>query len=203
VRFERDSQGVIFSRPTGDSYNLFRVALLSDRKVSSDAEQITFTTGSAFAPSVSDSGRMVFSSGTVSTNLWSIPIDTDQGRVTGERQRLTQEEGVSEEYASMSGDGRKAAFRSTGKLALRVKDLGSGQETQLAFGGAPAVSPDGSFVVYHAGEGQKVSLYACSTSGGAPRRICQDCASFGPKGYSSDGSRVRPEVEAGRCVSCD
>ena len=35
-----------------------------------------------------------------------------------------------------------------------------------------------------------MSLYQVSTAGGAPRRVCENCASNGPRGFSSDGSRV-------------
>jgi WD40-like Beta Propeller Repeat len=44
---------------------------------------------------------------------------------------------------------------------------------------------------FRAGGGSdKSSLYMVSIRGGAPRRICQGCASYGPKGFSSDGSRI-------------
>jgi serine/threonine protein kinase len=181
-------QWVIFSRPMGDSFNLFRIAVSSEGKMLSDAEQITFTTGTAAGGSVSETGRMVFGSGTVSTDLWSIPVDADGGRVTGERQRLSQTEGTAEQYSSLSRDGKKAAFLSG--INITVKDLGSGQETPLAVGIGPSISPDGSSVVYFVLEGEKTSFYTISTAGGTPRKVCQDCAECGPKGFSSDGSRV-------------
>jgi serine/threonine protein kinase len=204
IRSIRDSrlQWIIFSRPTGDSYNLFRTVTSTEGKTLSDAEQITFTTGAAIDASVSEGGRMAFSSGTKSTNLWSIPIDTSQGRVTGERQRLTQVEGIADGDPSLSRDGKKAAFESGSHIT--VKDLGAGQEAQLAVGDAPAISPDGSFVVYRVLERywvsvrQRPSLYAVSTSGGAPRKVCQDCAGAGPRGFSSDGSRVLAQTWVGR-----
>jgi len=130
----------------------------------------------------------VFSVGSISVNLWSIPIDTNQERVTGERQRLTHVEGASDEQVSLSRDGKKAAFACGGKIV--VEDLATGQETQIATGDQPALSPDGSFVVYTVGEYEKAGLYRVSTIGGAPLKICQGCAYFGPKGFSSDGSKV-------------
>ena len=181
-------QWVIFSRPAGGSTNLFRVPVTSDGKVLSDAEQITSAPAVDFGAAASSDGRMVFSIGTVSSNLWSIPIDTNQGRVTGERQPLTQVEGVRDADVSLSRDGKRAVFTSEGRIF--TKDLGTDGETQLAQGDSPSISPDGSFVAYTVEEGQKNSVYMVPTVGGAPRRICQGCASLGLKGFSADGSEV-------------
>jgi hypothetical protein len=52
-------QWAIFGRHNGDTFNLFRVAITSDGKVTSDPEQLTFTTGVSFDARVSDNGRMV------------------------------------------------------------------------------------------------------------------------------------------------
>src|SRR5262249_48508850 len=118
-------QWVIFVRSIGDTQNLFRVAITNEGLVTSAPEQLTFATGLATSPSISGSGRMVFSSSTGSTNLWSIPIDTNQARVTGERQRLTQVEGIRDDAPSASRDGKKVAFFSDNRLV--VKDLVTGQ----------------------------------------------------------------------------
>jgi eukaryotic-like serine/threonine-protein kinase len=181
-------QWVIFSQPAGGSTNLFRVRVTSDGKALSNAEQITAAPAVDFGAAASSDGRMVFSIGTVSSNLWSIPIDTNQGRLTGERQQLTQVEGVRDTNVSLSRDGKRAVFWSEGRILM--KQLGREGETQLAVGDSPAISPDGSFVAYTVLEGQKSSVYMVPTTGGAPRRICRDCASLGVKGFSADGSRV-------------
>ncbi len=181
-------QWILFSRPQGGSTNLFRVPVTGDGNVLSDAEQITSAPAVDFGAAASSDGRMVFSIGTISSNLWSIPIDTNRGRVTGERQRLTQLEGVGDEAVSLSRDGKRAVFVSQGRILL--KELETERETQLAVGDGPVISPDGSFVAYTVTEGQKSSLYMVPATGGASRRICQGCASLGPKGFSADGSRI-------------
>jgi Tol biopolymer transport system component len=147
-------QWVIFGRPHGGTCDLFRVSITSDGKLTSDPEQLTFTTGYSYDPSVSENGRMVFDSGTsISTNLWSIPIDTNRAHVTGDRQSLTAVEGVRNDSPSLSRDGKKVAFFSDGRLV--VKDLVTGREAQLvqdetALGNTPpTISPDGTFVVYY------------------------------------------------------
>jgi DNA-binding winged helix-turn-helix (wHTH) protein/Tol biopolymer transport system component len=181
-------QWVIFSRPGGASTNLFRLPVTSDGNVLSDAEQITSAPAVDFGAAASSDGRIVFSIGTVSSNLWSIPIDTNQGRVTGERQQLTQVEGVRDENVSLSRDGKRAVFRSEGRILM--KELETERETQLAVGDSPVISPDGSFVAYTVTEGQKTSVYVVPTVGGAPRGVCRGCGSGGLKGFSADGSRV-------------
>jgi Tol biopolymer transport system component len=173
------------------------VAISRDGKVTSDPEQLTFATGLATTPSFSPSGRMVFASSTGSTNLWSIPIDADHARVTGERQRLTQVEGVRDDSPSLSRDGKKIAFFSDNRLI--VKDLVTGQETQLVQdfqifrGSSPRLSPDGSVVAYYLPSGglTESDLYLIPTAGGAPRLVCQRCG--GPGGFSSDGDWLLTE----------
>jgi Tol biopolymer transport system component len=188
-------QWIIFGRSTGDTYSLFRVAISGEGRLTSDPEQLTFTTGLADYAGVSETGRLVFnSSASFSTNLWSIPIDTNRGRVTGERRSLTGVEGIRDSHPSLSRDGKKVAFYSGSRLV--VKDLVTGRETQLAQdlpledGLAPAISPDGAYVGYGFPTlGQREwDLYMISAAGGSPRRVCQGCGN--PKGFSSDGSRM-------------
>lgn len=186
-------QWVIFQRRIGGTRNLFRVAVASDGTVLSTPEQLTFTADS-WSPSISASGRMVFLSGDLSTNLWSIPIDATRAQVSGERQSVTQVEGLHDRNPSLSRDGRKVAYFSDRSVVVR--DIETGRETELAQnvpsvpGTGPAISPDGTFVLYYvvsAAQGDW-DLYSISTAGGAPRLVCRACG--WPKGFSSDGSRV-------------
>jgi Tol biopolymer transport system component len=191
---EKDSrQWVIFGRPDGDTYNLFRVRATNGQSTP-EPEQLTFTTGLSFSPRISDTGRMVFGSGSATTNLWSIPIDTNHARVTGERQSLTQAEGVLNDSPTLSRDGKMVAFFSGNRLV--AKDLVSGRETELVSdlalsrGTRSSISPDGTQVAYYhrAAPRTEHDLYVISTAGGAPRRVCQQCGN--PEGFSSDGTRV-------------
>jgi DNA-binding winged helix-turn-helix (wHTH) protein/Tol biopolymer transport system component len=191
-------QWVIFGRNTSDTFNLFRTAITSDGKTTSDPVQLTFTTNS-FGASVSENGRMVFVNGDLSTNLWSIPVDTNRARVTGERQSLTQVEGVRNMAPSLSRNGQKVAFVSGGRF-LVVKDLVTGREAELAHLSGftyPCISPDGSFVIYSLSTvpGIEANIYSISTAGGSPHQLCQQCGV--PMALSSDGSRVLIQKGAG------
>jgi Tol biopolymer transport system component len=187
-------QWIVFQRRIGGTLNLFRVAVTSNGTVTSPSEQLTFTADS-WGPSVSENGRMVFLSGDLSTNLWSIPIDANRAQVTGERQSVTQVEGLQERNPSLSRDGRNVAFFSDRSVVVR--DLATGRETELAQnvpaipGTGPAISPDGSLVVYYVESAAAVGdwdLYSISIAGGSPRLVCRACG--WPKGFSSDSSRV-------------
>ncbi|MGB7762601.1 MAG: protein kinase [Bryobacteraceae bacterium] len=188
-------QWVVFGRHGGHANHLLRVAVNGDGKATSDPERLVSPTGSADTPSVSTDGRMVFESATsFNTNLWTVPIDTDHARVTGDPHGLTQVEGIHDDSPSLSRDGKKVAFFSDRSLA--VKDLVTGRETQLApaplveFGTPPIISPDGANVAYNLrrpGE-HEADLYLISAAGGTPRLVCQDCGT--PRGFSSDGKRV-------------
>ncbi|MGA2591229.1 MAG: protein kinase [Bryobacteraceae bacterium] len=190
-------QWVVFGRRIGDTFNLFRVTITDDGKVTSDPEQLTFTALSS-ASSVSDNGRMVFLNAELSTNLWSLPIDTNRAQVTGDRQSLTRVEGIRDKSPSVSHDGKKVAFFSGSNLM--VKDLATGRETQLvqdvrvAGGTGPSISPDGSFVIYYAPNktANEYDLYSISTAGGQPRLVCRSCGQ--PKGFSSDGTRLLTQL---------
>lgn len=192
-------QWAIFSRPIGDTTNLFRVAITGAANVTSDPEQLTFTSNST-AAGVSDNGRMVFLNADVSTNLWSIPMDTNRARVTGERQSLTGVEGIRDKSPSVSRDGNKVAFFSGSNLM--VKDLVTGRETQLAQdvhvsgGTGPAISPDGSFAIYYSRNkgANDFDLYWVSTAGGQSRLVCRTCGS--PKGFSADGTRLLTQKDS-------
>ena len=188
---QRSREWVIFGKKTGDTYNLFRVPLTANGKRAGEPEQLTYTTGFAENPSVSEDGKLVFDSGTATTNLWSIPIDTNRAHVTGERQSITQAEGVSNDSPSLSRDGKMLAYFSNNRLMVRHLD--TSQETQLLAhinvieGTRSSISPDGAMVAYydHKTSQADPDINVISTAGGPARRVCSVCGF--PQGFSSDG----------------
>jgi eukaryotic-like serine/threonine-protein kinase len=184
----------------GENRDLFRVAVSGDGKLRSDAEQLTFTPGMSFAPSVSDTGRMVFYNRDQNASVWIVPLDTNRPRVTGKRQQVIRLEGLFGAAPSVSRDGTKIAFWSNRRVA--VKDLVTGQVTQLTselpWSGpkaGPIISPDGSYVAYY-DTGRTIDqmdLYSIPTAGGASRRICENCGQ--PKGISADGTTILTQLQ--------
>jgi len=188
-------QWAIFTRLTGDTFNLFRVPLETDKTVPSDIEQLTFTTGFSVRASVSDNGRLVFASGTGIANLWNVPVDANRARVTGEPRSVTQLEGPFNDSPALCRDGSKVVFFSENNLV--VKELAAGREIQLAHnvsvlrGTPPSISPDGSLAAYYQMNETETDLYLVPTAGGSPRLLCRDCGF--PKGFSSDASLLATE----------
>jgi hypothetical protein len=114
-------------------------------------EQLTFGTGDEDDPAVASSGRIVFESWFAEEDVWSLPVDTNQGKKMGEMKRLTHRLDR-QRRPSISRDGKSLIFLSRG--AVWHKDLHKDQERVLAktpAGSSPAfpvIAPDGSKVAY-------------------------------------------------------
>lgn len=88
------------------------------------------TSGAAWSQNASlAAGKIAFESGEPETGVWSLPADTNQGRVTGALEKLTTEKAV---YRSGSAtpDGKTMVFSTnrTGSMEVLVRDVDSGQE---------------------------------------------------------------------------
>src|SRR5207302_1532242 len=116
--------------------------------------QLTFGTTLDVQPSLA-AGHMAFAALSGNTNLWSIPIDANTGKILGEMVRLT-ESADPDTRPSISTDGSKIAFTrlAGGSWSLWLKDLQSGKERLLTSGSSPSVvgnpqiTADGSRVIY-------------------------------------------------------
>jgi TolB protein len=96
-------------------------------------------------------GVLVCSSLVENADLWSLPIDSVQGRVVGDLEQLTHD--LAADYLpSLSADGKKLAFVSSrsGNPDIWIKDLENGKDKPLTASPAdeiaPRISPDGSLV---------------------------------------------------------
>jgi Tol biopolymer transport system component/DNA-binding winged helix-turn-helix (wHTH) protein len=184
---------VIFSTTSGDSRNLWRIALNREtgRAVGQPA-RFTFGTEWELQASSSATGRMTFASLSQSSNLWSLPVETNTARVTGDLHRITHE---SRQLTrpNVSLDGRILVYQEENrKIVLRLRNLEDGTETNSLDSDQsrvePALTADGSRVLYMM-EGE--SLYTIAASGGVPTRICKACDRIDTFfAYSPAGDRV-------------
>ena len=71
---------VVFSAATADTVNLWEIQIpRGSWRVTGEPKRITTGTAMEAQPSVSAGGRLVFSSRSENTDVWSIPLDADAG----------------------------------------------------------------------------------------------------------------------------
>jgi Tol biopolymer transport system component len=153
---------------------------------------------------------------TSSSDLWTLPLDVNQGKPTGELRRLT--EGSAEYiYPTLSDDDTKLVFGSnrSGNFEVWLRNMSTGKETVLTTGTQNPqrgfVSPDGSKVAYTVLENQKMAVYLMPLSGSIDsQKICADCGlpvSWTPDGKSLIYARDHPirwfllDAESGRSTA--
>ncbi|HYM09591.1 MAG TPA: hypothetical protein VEU62_02600, partial [Bryobacterales bacterium] len=171
---------VLFAAQLGDSTNLWQLPLSADGRAAGTPQRLTSGSGLELHPSAAPGGLFVFASLQDRVDIWKLPMEVSQAKVTGGMERLTS--GAAAKLAPVvSGDGKKVVFVSkrSGRPEVWLKDLESGKETALAainsLEGWPAVSADGSKVAYGTGENDRRVIYVAPTSGGVPERVCEDC----------------------------
>jgi Tol biopolymer transport system component len=150
---------------------------------------LTAGTTNEYSPSASKDGKLVFSSIEANSDLFSLPLDANRGKVRGTPERLTKD--VAEDSVrSISLDGKKIAFASsrTGANQIWVKDLVSGVERQLTTGSektSALISPDGQFVTWRNSSFNDAHIFVTPFNGGLPTEVCADCGV--PTAWSPDG----------------
>jgi Tol biopolymer transport system component/predicted Ser/Thr protein kinase len=137
-------------------------------------------TSSAYSPAVSRDGQIVFAGVTLKKNVYVLPVDANQGKVTGPLSPLT--EGISQNIVeSVSADGKRLAVVSnrTGTWQVWAKDLATGGQWPLTTGGKPKtdahITPDGTSVAWREDDQFQSEVFVTSFDGGSTRRICADC----------------------------
>jgi Tol biopolymer transport system component len=180
----------------GDAGNLWEIPLASSGSVAGRALPVTHGPGvhaQASAAAASDRGRLAFANLSWKPGVWNIPIDAEQGTVTGERSMMTH----MEPYAlspSVSADGSKLVFlsRQFGRWSLRTKDLATGKvltlvnSSQLLYN--PRISGDGATITY-CDRGR--NIYSVASTGGAVEKLCDRCGTT--MSVSFNGKRISYE----------
>ena len=184
-----DAAGVLFSAADqrGDTRSLWRIAIdPRSGQISTDAIRLTHGTTIDVLPSVSNENRVAFAAHTETELIFGLPIDANAGRVTGPIRRVRNDTAITGR-ASVSEDGRVMVFPKYefASGAIWARDLTTGREWQLAATPRtplnPVVSVDGRWTAYTitkidtGGTDGPGDGYVVETSGGAPRRVCEDC----------------------------
>ena len=135
--------------------------------------------------------RLAFLHLTQNLAIWSLPIEPNQGKVTGELKRLTQE-AAHDFFPALSRDGTKMVWVSsrTGSQEIWIRNLRGGEESALTATRSakwyPRFSSDGSRVSYS--ESHSWNVYVVPSAGGPPEMVCEGCGQA--TGWSPDGKRI-------------
>ena len=187
-----DSQWILFSAQSGDSTNLYRVRLSGgDYKIAHDAERITFGTSLETRPALGAGGQLALASGAFASHLWALPMDTNQGKITGEMTQITREASV-DTIVRVSDDGRRIAYLSGPVSAQKVllRDLGGASSKVLAPGWRISswitLTGDGNRLIFNgAASPEERGIYSLDVNGGVPVRRSDNRNTIW--GASSDG----------------
>jgi len=184
--------------------SIWRVRLASNPwRIDGDPQQLTIASGAEAQPSVArgpdGSARLALTTASTpgNTHIWALPVRADEGKVTGEMERLTSSV-VENQYASISADGSTLVFSSDRhrNQDIILKDLRTGTETTLTSTEvnefSPFLSIDKSKVLYYVFRPDRkpsFSFWVVSATGGVPHQVCADCD--GPLyGWSRDATKV-------------
>jgi Tol biopolymer transport system component len=134
-------------------------------------------------------GRLIFCTLNLNSEIWSVPVDGNKGKILGQMKRLTNNP-TSDVAFDLSRDGNELLFLSnrSGNDDVWLKDLESGKETPqrvvlLAWNYidmALKMTADGSHVSLRSPREEqrdKEVIYQLPTKG--PQKACEDCADFG------------------------
>ncbi|MDP2915103.1 MAG: protein kinase [Candidatus Aminicenantes bacterium] len=195
--WETRGGSLIFSARSGDSRNLWRIGISTKTwTVTGVPERLTSSSAIEENPSVALAAdgtvKIAFTSSSENTDIWSLPLDADTGKVTGELRQLTRDS-AADFHPSLSADGRKMVFVSarSGNQEIWIKDLGTGEDAALTASRGdkyrPRFSPDATKVSFGTGthRDNKGGIYLMPATGGLAEMICEDCGQA--TGWSPDG----------------
>ena len=180
----------------GDSWNLWDV-VIAPRTWIVTTEQRRLTTAADLQghASIVRGTQLVFSSLTLTVNVWGVPVHADSGQKVGSPRRVTATSTL-QWSPSVSEDGRRLVFGGDrlGTGGLWVRDLETDREVLLVSSrGAisPVITADGSRVAYVDTERQW-AIFAVPPSGGEPEKVCGDCGEGWAfvQGWSRDKTRL-------------
>jgi Tol biopolymer transport system component len=157
-------------------------------KVTGNPRRLTTGTGLEIGATVAATGHLAFASINRNVDIWSLPVEADNGKVKGELERLTAD-AAADQSPSLSADGNTLVFESNraGNFHIWRKDLRSRKETVLTMTSsaenAPVISPDGTQVAYMCVQDRKPGICVLSLRDGTADRI------FDNYGVTSDWSQ--------------
>jgi Tol biopolymer transport system component len=204
--WETRNNWLIFSARSGDNNNLWRIAISSETwKVTGSPQRLTSGSTIVESFSVASTGagsvNIAYASLSENTDIWNLPLDANEGKVTGERRPLTRDL-AADFHPSLSADGRKMVWvsASTGNQQIWIADWETGEKYALTASSvdkySPRFSPDGLKVSFAAHINNKWDIYLVPAIGGPEEMICEDCGQA--TAWSPDGNYLIGNSRDGR-----
>ena len=189
---------LIFSAAKKDNTNLWRAPISRQPPFKlGEPERLTSGAAAETSPSAASHGALAFVSPRLSLRIWSFLLRQNATSAENESNRITRTADL-DAFPSVSSDEKYMAFtRTVSEIGIRqvwLKDLGSGEETQMTSDTQekenPVISPDGdaiAFSMIEAGRKQE-DIYVLNRKSRERRNLCSDCGTV--TGWSRDGKSV-------------
>lgn len=182
---------IVFAGKRGDQMTLWRFKLTPEGRLGNLPVRATDDEAGDYHASYA-AGHLVFQRTRVVLNLWRLPVDASQGRVTGNPQRLTSTD-AQKGFAAVSRDGRILLYSAEqqGNFRLFLKDLVSGSEKAVGPSSSAyysVLNGDGSRYFYGTGSKDRIDVFTRAASGWRSwwsQSICDHCGM--PRGLTPDG----------------
>ncbi len=165
---------------------LFRVPLGDGANpVVGAPETVTSSSGMQYGASISDDGRMIFSTLSPTINVWSLPLNAGNGIVSGPPEALTSD-AMGKLDVTAASDGSRFAWMAYAvkQTEIRIRETTSGSETSIPLSNKtqsinPRLNRDGSRLAYSDLVGGKFLSSVYDTRTGSSSVVCEDCGILG------------------------
>ncbi|MCC6389375.1 MAG: PD40 domain-containing protein [Bryobacterales bacterium] len=187
---------IVFTAKMGENTRLWTLRMSADPwRAEGSARRLTAGEQDERTPAAGSDGRILYASRAENIDIWSLPLDADDAAPRGPLERLTSDASI-DQRPSLSRDGKRIAWETSrgGNFEVWVKDLVSGRERGITSGPLrehmPALSPDGSKLVYDAHDGEKVTIFESAFEGGETVRISEENVGQGSFQWTEQGDTV-------------
>jgi eukaryotic-like serine/threonine-protein kinase len=184
----------IYDQAEGDAHDLWRVAVdPAARKLSGTPERLTYGPGVEADAVFGAEGQILFTDIRSATDIWSVALDAQTGRSTGEERPITSDP-AHDALVRASGDGSSIIFasnRAGENTDLWVRDLRTGHERRVTSGQRAqwsSLDSSGGRAAYLSLFRDRRELHVVTLSNGQNETICEKgCGSSTPI-WSRDGT---------------
>jgi Tol biopolymer transport system component len=187
---------IVFAGRTGEKTRLWSLGISTQNwQAAGKPRRVTTGDRDERAPAAGADGSIIFTSRTENVDVWILPLDANSGKTTGALTRVTSDAAI-DQRPSLSSDGKRVAWETSrgGNFEVWVKDLVSGEERGLTNGPLrehmPALSRDGSRLVYDSHDGETVTVLESAFGGGVPVQVWQENVGQGSFQWTTNGDSV-------------